>query len=190
MMNTRSVFGRGLVWLAVASFCFPQIGWTANPSPVPAVTDVALRDGGLLIGQVVNPQGVAMEAVAVSVRYDGQELVNTKTGKDGYFAVKGLRGGVHQIITTQGHGVYRLWTVGTAPPVAQEGALLVADGRVVAGQQQDPQQQPQQEYYEEDTQHGHLKAFLSNPLVVAGIVATAVAVPVVVYNNQHKPSSP
>jgi hypothetical protein len=162
-----------LVLLAVLGMLAPAQLLAAAPE-TNAVKDVALRDGGVLVGQVVDPQGAAKVGSSVTISFDGQTIASTNTGSDGYFAVKGLRGGVHQVATTEGQGAYRLWAAGTAPPAAQEGVLVVAGNDLARGQQ---------------TGGGGLKTFLSNPLVIAGIVATSVAVPVAVSANSH-PASP
>jgi len=169
-MKTRRIVNGVMVSLAAIGFLLPQPLVAGNPAPASAVVDVALRDGGVLIGQVVDAQGAAMENVGVSLRYQDRDLVASKTSKDGYFAFKGLRGGVYQVVAAQGHGVYRVWSPGTAPPAAQEGALVVSGNTVVRGQDQGV---------------GGFRAFITNPLVIAGIVATAIAVPVAIHNSQH-----
>ena len=174
MRNIRLVKGV-LIGLATVGLLIPAPLLAAGPAAKPVVVDVALRDGGVLLGQVVDPQGVAKADAPVSLRYEDRELVTTNAGPDGYFAVKGLRGGVHQVATQDGHGVYRLWAAGTAPPSAQDGVLLVSGSSVTRGQQGG----------------GGLKTFLANPLVIAGIVATAVAVPVALHNSRSSsPASP
>jgi len=172
-MKTRRIVNGVMVSLAAIGFLLPQPLVAGNPAPASAVVDVALRDGGVLIGQVVDEQGAAMENVGVSLRYQDRDLVASKTTKEGYFAFKGLRGGVYQIVAARGHGVYRVWSPGTAPPAAQEGALVVSDNTVVRGQQ-DGCGCP-----------GGFRAFITNPLVIAGIVATAIAVPVAIHNSHH-----
>jgi len=176
MKNTQ--FFRGfLVAVAAVGIGLPSATWAAESAAKPAVVDVALRDGGVLVGQVVNPQGAAMEGAPVTLRYQNENVVTTKTGKEGYFAVKGVRGGTHEIVTTSGHGIYRLWAAGTAPPAAQPGALVVAGQDVTLGQQCPPDGNA-------GTASG-LKRFLTNPLVIGGVVATAIAVPIAVSNNHH-----
>ena len=165
-----------VVTMATLGVCIPQVVWAADAAPKPVVADVALRDGGVLVGQVVNPQGAALEGVPVTLRYQNEAVVTAKTGKDGYFAVKGLRGGTHEIATVSGHGIYRLWAPGTAPPAAKAGVLVVDGDDVVLGQQTGG--------------GGGLRTFLTNPLVIAGVVATAVAVPVAVSANNHHDNSP
>ena len=158
-----------LVVLAALGFCIPQPALAAmtGGDRAPVVTDVELGERGLLLGQVVNPQGMPMAKVTVSLRNTDREIARAKTDNNGYFAVRGLRGGVYQIVAAEGHGAYRLWTPGHAPPTSQKGALVVAGRGAVRGQ------------------CGVLDFWLSNPWVVAGIVATAVAVPVAVHNAKR-----
>lgn len=163
-MKGLRILTQTAVWLAVVGFCIPTAVLAAPPAAQEAV-DVALREGGVLLGQVVDPQGAAIGDAKVAL-VDGQnELAVAKTRGDGYFAFSGLRGGVYQVAAANGQGVYRVWAPGTAPPSAEQGALVVAGGQTVRGQA------------------GGLMMFLSNPWVIAGIVATAVAVPVAVHNS-------
>jgi hypothetical protein len=168
-MKTRRIVNGVMVSLAAIGFLLPQPLVAGSPAPKSAVVDVALRDGGVLIGQVVNEQGAAQANVPVSLRYQDRDLAAAKTTKEGYFAFKGVRGGVYQLVAAKGHGVYRVWSPGTAPPAAQEGAMVVSDDTVVRGQQS----------------CGGFRSFICNPLVIAGIVATAIAVPVAIHNSQH-----
>ncbi len=173
-MKTRQIVKGVMVALATIGFVLPQPLVAATPSPASPIVDVALREGGLLVGQVVDEQGVGLGNVPVSLRYQDRELAAGKTNPDGTFGFKGLRGGVYQIVADQGHGVYRVWAEGTAPPAAQEGALVVSGDPVVRGQ----------------ARSGFV-AFITNPLVIAGVVATAIAVPVAIHNSKHSsPQSP
>jgi hypothetical protein len=172
-MKTGRILNGVMVSLAMLGFLLPQPLLAAIGSP--AAVDIALRDGGVLIGQVVDAQGAAMASVPVSLRSQDRELAVAKTGKEGYFAFKGLRGGVYQLTSAQGHGVYRVWAPGTEPPAAQQGALLVNSDQVVRGQ----------------SDAGGFRTFITNPLVIAGIVAAAVAIPVAIHNSHHHaPTSP
>lgn len=151
----------------MAGLCMPQIAFAVEPVAQPAVADVALADGGTLHGQVLDSQGGGVAGVPVSLRTQDRDVAATATANDGHFAVSNLRGGVYQVAAGQGHGIYRLWTAGTAPPSARNGAIV---------------------YTQNGNGGGGLKMFLSNPIVIAGIVATAIAVPVVLNNTRH--SSP
>lgn len=173
-MNVARMLKGVVVALATVGLCLPEPLLAAAQSRGPVATDVALREGSVLVGQVVSAEGTGLEDISVSLRTQGKTVLTTRTGKGGYFAVKGLHGGVYQLVAQDGHGVYRLWSAGTAPPAAQEGAVLVVGNDVLRGQ--DP---------------GPWKAFLTNPLIIAAVVATAVAVPVALHNaHQHAPASP
>ena len=154
-----------MILLATMGICLPELALAASPPTPPAVIDVAMADGGVLHGQVVDLQGGNTTGVPVSVRSQNQEIIRTTTAKDGQFAVQGLRGGVYQVAAGEGQGVYRLWTAKAAPPSAQKNAIVFTQGCC-----------------------GGAKMLLANPIVIAGIVATAVAVPVALANSS--PSSP
>ena len=161
-------FVRGLVVsLATLGVCLPEVVIAATPQPqMPAVVDIALADGGVLHGQVVDLQGSGVTGVPVSVKDKDRDVAGTTTTADGRFAVQGLKGGVYQVAAGQGQGVFRLWTSKAAPPSAQKDAIV----------------------YTQFGSGGGLKMLLANPIVIAGVVATAVAVPIAVANS--RPSSP
>jgi len=141
---------------------------TASQTGVPAmqVVDIELHDGGLLLGQIVGPAGKPLANTRVSLRLLDREVATTTTNQSGYFLVQGLRGGTYEIIAGSSRRLYRLWAPGTAPPAAQPGALIVVGGHQVRGQQ------------------GPVGYWLGNPWVIAGIVATAVTVPLAIHNNR------
>jgi len=166
------------VCLAVLGFCLPQPLLAAVPaSQAPVAIDVALSDGGVLFGQVVDAQGSAKSKVPVSLRAGDRELAVSRTDGGGHFAFSGLRGGVYQLTAAEGISAYRLWAPGTAPPAAQPGALVVAGQDLVRGNWPCPD-------------FGRLRFWLSNPWCVGALVATAVAVPVIIHNADGGPASP
>jgi hypothetical protein len=166
---------RGSVVAAASLGLFvPQMDYAANPgtaspSGTPGireaapVQDVALQPNGVLRGQVLDGQGRPVANGAVVVAQQGQLVTRTLTDEQGRFAVAGLRGGLYQVVTAQGGGVYRVWTAEAAPPVAKSAALIVNDETVVRGMQ--------------DGCQGGVLGFLGNPLVLAAIVAAAIAIP-------------
>jgi len=172
-MNGFTFVQRLAVSLAAAGLCVPQMALAATPlnHQPPVIADVRLNEGGVLIGQVVTPHGVAVPDTDVLLG-SGDQAVNTvKSDQNGHFTFAGLSNGVYQVSTAGGQQVYRLWTAETAPPAAQPHAMLVAD--TVRGQQ-------------------GMRTFrnlMANPWVVAAIIATAVAIPVAIHNSK-KPSSP
>lgn len=146
---------------------------TAAPVGQPsAPADVALSADGVLIGQVVNAQGAALQQAPVSIAQDGHEVIRVVTDAKGEFAVRGLRGGVYQIITPGRQGSYRIWAPRTAPPAASNGLLAVAGDSAVLGQ------------YGPAAAGGPMGAvtgwIAAHPLMTAGIIATAIAVPLAI----------
>jgi len=143
---------------------------SAVSPPMPAVNDVALQAGGALVGQVVDQQGVPLAHTPVLVRQNDQEVASTITDDNGRFEVSGLRGGLYQVVAGQGVGIYRLWAANTAPPTAQASAMVVSGNDVVRGQD------------------GGLLYWLTNPWVLAGIIAAAIAIPIAVSNHNRSSS--
>jgi len=172
---------RGLaVCLAVVGFCLPQPLLAAvQTDQASAVTDVTLHkspQGNVLIGQVQDQQGAAQANVPVVLYGTGRNFpVEGKTDRNGFFSFSNLSGGAYQVTAAGGVGAYRAWTPGTAPPSAQPGALVVAGQDLVRGQCH-------------PVRHtcGGLKFWLCHPVVIAGIVATAVAIPVAIHNGHAK----
>jgi hypothetical protein len=170
-----------VVCLAVLGFCVPQPLWAAVQSgQAPTVTDVKLHKnakGNALLGQVRDPQGAGQANVPVTLLGKGIEPVKGHTDENGRFTFTNLRGGVYQVTAAGGVGAYRVWTPGTAPPAAQDGALIIARGDLVRGQ-----------FHPFGHTYGGLRFWLTHPCVIAGLVATAVAVPLLIYNDKDSKS--
>ena len=179
-MNLTRVIKGSMVCLAVLGVCLPQpLLAVAQDGRSPVMLDVTLHKGPLgnvLLGQVQDPQGVAKANVPVVLYSGGRKLAETRTDRNGYFRFSNLHGGVYLVASAGGVGAYRVWTPGTAPPAARQGALVVADEDLVRGQYN----------------LRRMKFWLSHPLVVGGIVATAVAIPVAIHNfgQDEGPASP
>lgn len=140
--------------------------------PGSAGGDVELRQGGVLLGQVVDSSGIPLAETPVSLRQINREVAATVTDKSGRFLVSGLRGGTYEIVAGQARAIYRIWAPNTGPPLARPSALVVAGGQPVRGQ-------------------GPIGYWLGNPWVVAGLVAAAVTIPVVIHNHRiNRTSSP
>ncbi len=97
------------------------------------LADVSLAEGGVLRGKVVDSQGKPVAGAAVTLGFAGHVVARTSTRQDGSYAVKGLRGGLHQLVAGADASMVRLWTPGTAPAAAQTTALTVA-GQTIRGQ--------------------------------------------------------
>ena len=170
-------FVRGvIVTLAAVGMCLPPAALAVEPGPMPTVVDVALSDGGMLHGQVLDLQGTGVAGVPVVVRTQEQNVAAATTAQDGSFNVQGLKGGVYQVAAGQGQGVYRLWSAGTAPPIAQTSATVYSQNGTVDSNAV---------VYTEYNPDGPVKAFLTNPIVIAAMIATAITVPVVLLNPYH-----
>lgn len=159
-MKIRGIVRGVAVSLAAWAICLPSVVFSAEQAPALAVVDIAMADGGILHGQVVDLQGGNAVGVPVVVKAQNQSILRTVTSKEGRFEVQNLKGGVYQVAAGEGQGVYRVWSAKAAPPSAQKTAIVY-------------------------TQHGGstLKSVLTNPIVIAGVVATAIAVPIALAND-------
>ena len=151
--------------IACLGIVLPQAALAAPPA-AGGIADVSLREGGTMIGVVYNAQGLPQGSALVSIQTNGAEVARTTTDQHGRFAAQGLKGGVYQIVTIDGVASYRAWTEGTAPPSADQAALVVTGDPARA-----------------QHHHGGLMAWLSNPWVLAAIVATAIAVPIAINDD-------
>ena len=136
------------------------------------VIDIQLQHQGTLQGHVVDSQGRPVDT-HVAILKNGNLVSRTTTDQRGAFSITGLRGGVFQIKTQRGVGVYRLWTPNTAPPMARASLMLV-DGPVVRGQLLGGASGAGGGLLG----NAALSPAITTPAMVAGMIATAVAVPV------------
>ncbi|QDU93247.1 hypothetical protein Pla8534_10260 [Lignipirellula cremea] len=115
--------------LTVMAVC----GSAAEPAPV-KVTDVTLRDGGILVGQLVTATGAPVKDSQVRLEYQGKTVVALKTNDKGQFGARGLRAGVYQVSTTKSTRPLRVWENGSQPPTAKTMVMLVEDPAIVRAQ--------------------------------------------------------
>ncbi len=155
--------------LAILSLTGMLLQPVAMAAPASMVTDIALQDGGELVGQILNGEGAPQTTTGVSVYRNGKPVAHATTNQDGIFSFAGLKGGVYQIATPKHQGVYRLWAPRTAPPAAQQGLMIVSGKQVVRGQAS-----PFTQLTGWITQH---------PILTAGIVAAAIAIPIAVADD-------
>lgn len=176
-MKAKVVLERLATALTCAAMLVPASALGKEPaapegrSPVPAeepkIVDVELGTGGLLSGSLVNAQGQPRASTQVQIFREADLVGEATSNRDGQFQVAGLSGGVHQVRTLQAAWVCRLWAEETAPPGAATRALFVIDSTVVRGQRP-------------------LESLLCvDPLLIGAVVATAIAVPVIVHNTRH-----
>lgn len=170
-----------VAWLAVSGICLSaQLvvadGRTSRTAVTaeagPPVRDVALSAEGLLTGQLLDENFTPRADAEVAIQANERTVATTRTDAHGVFAVRGLHGGIHEIQTTDAAQVYRFWAPGTAPPQAQAVARIVSGADVVRGQ------------WGGHNPYLHQAAMLAtNPFVVGGVIAAAVAIPVVIHNS-------
>jgi len=143
----------------------------------PVVTDVALHEGGVLVGQLFNTEGQSLAGIPVAVQYQGREIATTVADANGRFAVGGLRGGTVTLIAGDTSRAFRVWAPGTAPPAAGSVAMAVVGTRVVRGQCCPP--------------CGGCRpigGLLRNPWVIATLVGAAVAIPIALADDDDSAS--
>jgi hypothetical protein len=186
-MRSAAFLKQFAVWLAVAGCCLPQMTLAATPAQTPVVSDVTLHDGNVLVGQVVDSQGMGLANTQVALRSAGGVLATGQTDARGLFSFRGLSTGVYEVAAPAGSGTYRVWANGTAPRAAQPGALVVSGNDVVRGGYgcgpagcSTAACKP--------AGCGGVKGFLCNPLVIGGLIAAAIAIPVAVADRG--PASP
>lgn len=179
------------------------LAWGASSLFAPAVeaavastptADVALRTGGTLVGKLVDPQGRPLTKAFVSVVVGGKEIASTVTDSTGGFQLAGLQGGVIEVEAHNTSVLCRAWAPQTAPPQAQSGLLVVAGGDVVCGQNCSHgvgcgAGVGRGSGYVRGHGGGILGIMADRPLVAAGIVGAAIAIPIAV-SNSSDPATP
>lgn len=171
-MASSSTWGRVLAALAIVGSILPGAPTSAKesaPAAAAMIRDVELAFGGLLVGRLTDANGRPLAGAPVAVLSDGKPLATMQTDDEGVFAVSKLRGGVHEIATADDVQVCRLWAAGTAPPGAPKSIDVVDSGDVIRGQYGPP---PGNRFLK------RAKVWATNPFIVGGVVAAAVAIPV------------
>lgn len=128
-----SAWKRLALCLACVGMILPQ-GAAFASDAVSRSTDIGLRAGGTLTGSVVDSQGKPLVGSPVVVLFNGMPIARTQTNAQGTFAVQSLRGGVHEIRSTKGRTIARLWAPNTAPQSAKTAAVVVASDNIVRAQ--------------------------------------------------------
>jgi hypothetical protein len=182
-MKTTHALKMAVVWTACLGLLSPTAVFGQTPQPnnptSPQIRDIALTQGNVLNGQVVNAQGYRMANATVAIARDGMQTLQLSTNAMGQFQATGLPGGVYKIAGGGSEGVYRLWASRTAPPSATTGLLLVGDAGVVRGQCGDACGQcgPCVAGQSFGGPGQGLLGLLANPWFVTAAVAAAVAIP-------------
>lgn len=168
-MKSRRGIKTALVSLAVLGLLIPtpviEAATTSRETPPAQTLDVVLQTNNTFLVQIVNAQGVPQKGLDVALLQDGKVVHRRTTNESGFFFVSNLRSGLYQVVSDKTVGTYRLWDSKVAPPSAQQGALLVRGQGPVRGQQ------------------GPIAYWLTNPWVIAGLITTAVVIPIVIHNS-------
>lgn len=143
----------------------------AGGRPAVELSDLVLDAQGGLQGVVVDVHGAPQPAAKVILVQQKREVGRARTDRQGRFRVSGLRGGVYAIQSGGQVRFVRAWTTKTAPPNAKPTALVVAGNGVIRGQM------PLEQF------------FASDAVIIAGLVAALIAIPIAV-SNQGGDSSP
>ncbi len=144
-------------------------------APLVALSDVALGNGGVLVGQVVDAQGAAVAMATVTLADHKQEIAQVRADQEGKFSVPGLRGGVYRISFRGQDAMYRLWAPNTAPPVAQQGVILVVGDDVIRGQYG----------YSAGPFAAMAQWVADHPLITASAIVAAIAIPIALHNDDY-----
>lgn len=179
-MAPRVLLQRPLVGLlATVVALSPMLAQAQKPAiaeqkPAQALAvDVTLHEDGVLIGQLVGASGKPSADSKVRLILPNGRKAEATTNADGGFAFKNVRG-VARLESDKTALMVRSWTSEAAPPSAAPAVLLVEGDEIARGQ-----------YYAGPAANGtvsYTKRLLANPLFVAGVVGTAVAIPVAIHN--------
>ena len=165
-MKTSRIFRAAIVAMTCLGVCLPQQSFASNAvvvngMPVSKVVEDLSLQNGVLVGALVDEGGRGVEDAPVIIAQEGKAVAELRTDADGRFEAKGLKPGVYQVVSHGGLRQYRVWEEGTAPAEAKRGVIHQVDPQVARG-----------------AQSGGLIAFLTHPIVLVAIIATAIAVPI------------
>jgi hypothetical protein len=123
------------------------------------IRDISLGADGALYGQVVDANGAATAGKTVVVRRSDGWEAEALSDATGQFRVPELRGGVYAIAAGGPAHVCRVWSHGAAPPAAGDELLVVGGDQAV---------------------RANLACNWKNPWLWAGVIAAAVAIPIII----------
>jgi hypothetical protein len=100
----------------------------------PAIADVALTDGGVFCGRVIDRTGKARGRMPITLKGRQAKPIRATTDRNGRFRIENISGGVYYVRVERGEGFVRLWSSKAAPPNTQDSLILVTSEPVIRGQ--------------------------------------------------------
>jgi hypothetical protein len=158
-----------IAWLGLTSTV--QL-WAEDPTQaesgrIPDVQDIVLLEDNVMLGQAVDDQGSPAANARLSVLREGRAVVHSQTARDGSFAVSGLSTGVYQVTSSGAVTTIRLWKPQVAPPTARSEAVILSPAATA----------PATAAATGPARRTRWLGVLSNPWVVGGLAAGAIAIP-------------
>lgn len=151
----------------------------ANPShenslPPARIADVRLDAEGRLMGLLIDGDGVPLgrRELVLQKLQPKAAPVPVKTDAAGRFTSGRLSGGLYEVRLDRRGQVVRLWEKQAAPPKALPALLVIAEDTTVRGQRRVGE------------------VLSSDTIVIGGLVAAAIAIPLAVSGSDDGPSSP
>jgi len=146
----------------------------SGPAKTHRIADIRLDAEGRLNGLLVDGDGVPLGRRELTLRRLQPKAVPVRvmTDDQGRFASGRLSGGLYEVRIDRLGQVVRLWEKEAAPPKARSALLVVAGDLTVRGQRR----------------VGELLS--SDTVVIGGLVAAAVAIPLAVSGSDDGPVSP
>lgn len=179
-MKVRYSIRVAVVTLMSLSSTLPVSAWSGPPVPSTdrhvdlQATDVRLSEQGQFLGTLIDQDGRPIAGAEVQLWSSGKVVQDTTSDANGRVSLTPSRPGLYQIVSGETAGVVRIWNAEGAPPAAKSNVLLV-QGPVVRGQHQPG--------IGAGVYDGSVVRLLSNPWVFSGLVGAAIAVPIIISNN-------
>ncbi|MEQ8211467.1 MAG: carboxypeptidase-like regulatory domain-containing protein [Lacipirellulaceae bacterium] len=192
-MKRHTWWQRTCAWVAAATVVVPMQVMAKPPVVAPQVqaktqitqpavktVDVALDANGRLIGEIVNVQGQPQAKAKVAL-IQGKKTRFVQTSARGEFRFDNVATGSYQLQVGKQLKPCRVWKQAAAPPKANQGVMLISGEQIVRGQT----------YCGSPVAAGYggFKEAMTHPLVVAGVVAAAIAIPVAIHNSDDDDNS-
>lgn len=175
-----------LLFVLTACVSHPAVG---APQSLPS--DIALQADGKLAGQLMDAQGNALPNVTVELAAADGRVAMAQTDQQGRFHFIALQGGVYTVSAFGRSSAYRLWAPHTAPPTAIESLLLVRQEEVVRGQSCGYGPVTCGSPVQSCGCNGGLLGWMQDhPVITAGAVAAAIAIPLSTDDDDTIPATP